>query len=310
MKNHGFPCLHGFVRPAQCPAQHPIVAQDIDSFILKNPDLESKMNPKALALAALTVVSGAVFAQAAPETTLTYNAGVVTDYRYRGITQSRNQAAVQGGVDYAHKSGFYVGAWASTIKWIADNSYTPNSGGALTGTDITGNVELDLYGGYKFDLAKDVTMDVGYLRYQYQGNNLEMTGGTARSAYGNANTNEVYTAITMGPITAKYSYSLGDLFGYIDSKGSGYLDLSANFEVIPSWTVTPHVGRQTVNYTVQGVNASYNDMSLTVTKDFGKGLTTSLAYHGTNAEGAIYSSSFDGKYLGDRGAVLGVKYSF
>jgi uncharacterized protein (TIGR02001 family) len=99
-------------------------------------------------------------------------------------------------------------------------------------------------------------------------------------------------------------------FGYIDSKGSGYFDLSANFEVIPSWTVTPHVGRQTVNYTVQGLNASYNDMSLTVTKDFGKGLTTSLSYHGTNAEPSIYSSSFDNKYLGERGAVLGMKYNF
>ena len=266
------------------------------------------MSKKILALAALSLVSGAVFAQAAPATTLTFNAGVVTDYRYRGITQSRNEAAVQGGVDYAHKSGFYVGAWASTIKWIADYSY---SGGTKTGTDISGNLELDVYGGYKFDLAKDVTMDVGFLRYQYVGNTLEKTGGTARSNYGDANTNEVYTAITMGPITAKYSYSLGELFGYLDSKGSGYFDLSANFEVIPSWTVTPHVGRQTVNFTnSKGVSASYNDMSLTVTKDFGKGLTTSLSYHGTNAEGGIYSSSFDGKYLGDRGAVIGIKYTF
>ena len=286
----------------------PIVAQEIDSFILNNPALEPKMSKKTLALAALTLVSGAVFAQAAPETTLTFNAGVVTDYRYRGITQSRNEAAVQGGVDYAHKSGFYVGAWASTIKWIADYSY---SGGTKTGTDISGNLELDVYGGYKFDLAKDVTMDVGYLRYQYLGNNLEATRTNVNAGqYNNANTNEVYTAITMGPITAKYSYSLGDLFGYIDSKGSGYFDLSANFEVIPSWTVTPHVGRQTVNYTVQGLNASYNDMSLTVTKDFGKGLTTSLSYHGTNAEPSIYSSSFDNKYLGERGAVLGMKYNF
>ena len=272
------------------------------------------MKKTALSLITLALASGAAVAQtaapAAPASTLSFNVGVVTDYRYRGITQSRNEAAVQGGVDYAHKSGFYVGAWASTIKWIADNSFNANTGGTRTGTDITGNMELDLYGGYNFDLAKDVTMDVGYLRYQYQGNNLEMTGGTARSVYGNANTNEIYTAITMGPITAKYSYSLGDLFGYVDSKGSGYFDLSANFEVIPSWTVTPHVGRQTVNFTAQGVNASYNDMSLTVTKDFGKGLTTSLSYHGTNAEGGIYSSSFDGKYLGDRGAVIGIKYTF
>jgi len=284
------------------------VAQESHSFILKNPALEHQMIKKTLALAALTLATGAVFAQAAPATTLTYNVGVVTDYRYRGITQSRNEAALQGGVDYAHKSGFYVGAWASTIKWIADYSYNANTGGTRTGTDITGNVELDLYGGYKFDLAKDVTMDVGYLRYQYQGNNLEMTGGTARSIYGNANTNEIYTAITMGPITAKYSYSLSDLFGYIDSKGSGYFDLSANFEVIPSWTVTPHFGRQTV--TAATYNASYNDMSLTVTKDLGKGLSASLGYYGTNADTSNYSSSIDGKFLGERGAVLGVKYSF
>ena len=264
------------------------------------------MSKKTLTLAALTLVSGAVFAQAAPATTLTYNAGVVTDYRYRGITQSRNEAAVQGGVDYAHKSGFYVGAWASTIKWIADYSY---SGGTKTGTDTSGNLELDVYGGYKFDLTKDVTMDVGYLRYQYLGNNLEATRTNVNaSSYNNANTNEIYTAITMGPITAKYSYSMGDLFGYIDSKGSGYLDLSANFEVIPTWTVTPHFGRQTV--TAAAYNASYNDMSLTVTKDLGKGLSASLGYYGTNAETSTYSSAFDGKYLGERGAVLGVKYSF
>ena len=283
----------------------PIVAQAIHSFILNNPALEPKMNKKTLSLAALTLVSGAVFAQAAPETTLTFNAGVVTDYRYRGITQSRNEAAVQGGVDYAHKSGFYVGAWASTIKWIADYSY---SGGTKTGTDISGNLELDVYGGYKFDLSKDVAMDVGVLRYQYVGNTLEMTGGTARSNYGDANTNEIYTAITMGPITAKYSYSLSDLFGYIDSKGSGYFDLSANFEVIPTWTVTPHFGRQTV--TAARYNASYNDMALTVTKDLGKGLSASLGYYGTTAEISNYSSTFDAKFLGERGAVLGMKYNF
>ena len=295
-------CL--FVGPT---AHHPIVAQETDSFILKNPVSEPQMSKKTLALAVLTLVSGAVFAQAAPATTLTFNAGVVTDYRYRGITQSRNEAAVQGGVDYAHKSGFYVGAWASTIKWIADYSYD-GSTRQKSGTDISGNVELDVYGGYKFDLSKDVTMDVGVLRYQYVGNTLEMTGGTARSIYGDANTNEIYTAITMGPITAKYSYSLSDLFGYIDSKGSGYFDLSANFEVIPTWTVTPHFGRQTV--TAARYNASYNDMSLTVTKDLGKGLSASLGYYGTTAEQSNYSSSFDGKFLGERGAVLGVKYNF
>ena len=92
--------------------------------------------PSLIALA-LGSVSGLAQAQAAaPESTLSYNVGVTTDYRYRGISQSRLQPALQGGVDYADKSGFYVGAWASTIKFIKD------SGAAK------GNVELDLYGGF------------------------------------------------------------------------------------------------------------------------------------------------------------------
>jgi uncharacterized protein (TIGR02001 family) len=67
-----------------------------------------------LAGASLLASSGAM-AQAAPESSLSYNAGVVTDYRYRGISQSRLKPAVQAGVDYADKSGFYVGAWLSLI---------------------------------------------------------------------------------------------------------------------------------------------------------------------------------------------------
>ena len=62
--------------------------------------------------------------------------------------------------------------------------------------------------------------------------------------------------------------------------------------------------------TAAAYNASYNDMSLTVTKDLGKGLSASLGYHGTTAEISNYSSYFDSKFLGERGAVLGVKYSF
>src|SRR3954454_5087250 len=83
--------------------------------------------------------SGVALAQAsAPETdyTLSYNAGLATEYRYRGISQSRFDPALQGGMDFAHKSGLYVGTWASTIKWIRD------SGGDA-------EVEIDVYGGYK-----------------------------------------------------------------------------------------------------------------------------------------------------------------
>ena len=113
-----------------------------------------------LMLAMSLAVAGSALAQtapAAPESTLSFNVGAVSDYRYRGISQSRLNPALQGGVDYADKSGFYVGAWGSTIKWIQD-------AGAKDG-----NVELDIYGGYKGAVG-DVSYDVGYLRYQYVSN--------------------------------------------------------------------------------------------------------------------------------------------
>ena len=72
----------------------------------------------------------------APENTLSYNIGVVTDYRARNISQSRLKPAAQGGIDFSHKSGAYVGAWASTIQWVRD------AGGQS-------DLELDIYGGYK-----------------------------------------------------------------------------------------------------------------------------------------------------------------
>ena len=77
-----------------------------------------------LMLAMSLAAAGSAFAQAAapaePESSLSFNAGAVNEYRYRGISQSRLQPALQGGADYADKSGFYVGAWGSSIKWVKD----------------------------------------------------------------------------------------------------------------------------------------------------------------------------------------------
>jgi len=236
-------------------------------------------------------LSTAAFAQTKapePDYTLSFNAGVVSDYRYRGISQSRLKPAAQGGLDFAHKNGFYLGAWASTIKWIEDSGATD------------GKVELDLYGGYKGELAKGLAYDVGLLRYEYVGNKLGNVSG-----YANANTTEVYGALTAGVFTAKYSQSVTNLFGNINSKGSKYLDLSANFDLGDGWTLTPHVGRQLVNN-----NAAYHytDYSLTVAKDLGKGLSASLMAVDTNA--AVGSYTWGGKYVGKSGVVAGLKYTF
>ena len=106
------------------------------------------------ALVAVTAFPLAAQAEDAPSTT--FNIGAVTDYRYRGISQSGLKPALQGGADYSNPNGIYLGVWASTIKWIKD-------GGRIAGVDA-GNapLEIDLYGGYKGEITKELTYDVGF----------------------------------------------------------------------------------------------------------------------------------------------------
>jgi uncharacterized protein (TIGR02001 family) len=242
------------------------------------------MKSKLAVLVSTLAASGALMAQTKPpepDYTASVNVGGVTDYRYRGISQSRLKPAIQGGADFAHKSGFYIGTWASSIKWIKDG-----------GGDA--NAEVDLYGGYKFT-AGDFGLDVGLLRYLYPGSNLPI----------NPDTTEVYVAGTFGPATLKYSHAVTNLFGFNDSKNSYYLDLNATFET-GFWglTFTPHIGYQRVAH---NSDFSYTDWSLGLGKDFGNGFSASLAYVDTNTSNYIAPN---GKDLGKATAVLGVKYTY
>jgi uncharacterized protein (TIGR02001 family) len=239
---------------------------------------------KCLIVASLAV-SSAAFAQTAapaPDYTLSYNAGVVTDYRYRGLTQSRHQAAVQGGVDFAHASGLYVGTWATTIKWVKD-----------AGGDAP--IEIDFYGGYK-GTAGDLGYDVGVLRYQYPSHKLSAS----------PNTTEIYGALTYSMFTLKYSHAISDLFGFDNSKNSFYVDLSAAFDLGNGWSLTPHVGYQKIKH--YGDN-SYTDYSLTVGKDLGNGWSATAALIGTDADKAL-NRTVNNKFSGNTMVVAGLKYSF
>jgi uncharacterized protein (TIGR02001 family) len=232
---------------------------------------------------ALAVAIAAPMVPAIAHADVAFNIGAVTDYRYRGISQTRLQPAIQGGVDFT-AGGFYLGAWASNIKWISD-----------FGGDA--EIEVDLYGGFKGELAKDLTFDVGVLTYQYPSNGLTPS----------ADTTEIYAALTFGPLTVKYSRSVSDTFANADSDASYYFDVSAGFDV-SGITVTPHVGYQRISGPFKSPG-SYTDYSLTVAKDF-SGVLLSLAVVGTNADKAFYSSPVNGKELGKPGVVVGAKYSF
>lgn len=249
-----------------------------------------KSSPKLLALALALAAALPAFAEeaAAPADPLSFNVGAVTEYRYRGISQSRLKPALQGGIDYAAPSGFYVGTWASTIKWIKD----------IPGGDA--DVEIDLYGGWKGEVAKDLTLDVGVLTYQYPSNKLSTS----------ANTTELYGALSYGPATLKYSHAVTNTFANADSKNSFYLDLSAGFDVGSGVTVTPHVGYQKIKGPASDL-ATYTDYSLTVSKDF-SGFLLSAALVGTDADKTFYTSgpNHGDKDLGKPTLVLGVKKTF
>jgi uncharacterized protein (TIGR02001 family) len=263
---------------------------------LSNPPLETAMKSIAPRLATAALVAVALVPLAA-HADVAFNLGAVSDYRYRGISQTRLKPAAQGGLDFS-AGGLYLGAWASTIKWVED-AY----GDA--------QVEVDLYGGYKGEISKDVGFDVGVLMYVYPGARTPAWD----AIYKNPNTTEVYGALTFGPATAKLSYALTNLFGNYDytagqdSKGSWYFDLSASFDVGGGVMLAPHVGYQKVQHIA---NASYTDYALTVSKDF-NGLVPSLALVGTNASETFYvpgGAANSTKFLGKTALVLGVKYNF
>jgi len=256
------------------------------------------MTLKSKLLLALLATSSAAFAQtapAAPESAVAYNVGVVSEYRYRGIGQTKGNPALQGGIDYTNTNGFYAGTWASTIQWIKDAA---NLSGASAGAK--GPVELDLYGGYKFEAA-GLGFDVGYLRYQYVGNTYDKVGV-------NANTDEAYGAVTAGPATLKYSYAFSDLFGNVNSKGSTYWDLSATFDLGDGYSFVPHAGRQMIKNTPA---TSYTDVALTLNKDLGDGLAVSVSAITTNGKTADFTALSTAKYNAAKNiTVVGLKYSF
>jgi uncharacterized protein (TIGR02001 family) len=241
----------------------------------------------AIAAAISGLFAPAVFAQAAPAAApepspITANVTITNDYRYRGISQTNYQPAIQGGFDYAHESGFYIGNWNSTINWISN---TTNNG-------VKAPIEMDFYGGFKKELiAPGFASDFGVLQYYYN-----QTGKDYNNALLNPNTTEIYVAqnFTFGSLTGfvKVNYALTNIFGIPKSTGSYYPDLTANYDTgIWGVTLNGHIGYQYIagQPASQGSvgqtqrNISYTDWKLGATKDFGGGLALSAAYVSTNA---------------------------
>lgn len=221
---------------------------------------------------------------AAPAQAMTGNIALVSDYRFRGVSQSYRQPAIQGGFDYTHASGFYLGNWNSSVS---SNSY--NNGAGL---------EVDLYGGYRFSLTKELSGDVGVLRYMYPGARLN---SAPASPTGNKYDNtEIYAGLTQGAFNAKLSYAVTDYFGlrsttagyaYFNvlpargsSRGTTYLDLNYNVDLGNQVTLGLHAGHTSVR---RYSELSYTDYKMSVAKDFA-GVTLNLAVVGSSADSTFY----------------------
>lgn len=223
----------------------------------------------AVAVLAFTslAASPAHAGEAAAPYTFTGNVTLASEYLYRGIAQTRGKAALQGGLDFAHSSGWYVGVWGSNVSWIDD---------AMAGASAS--LEIDVYGGYKGGIANGWSYDLGVLTYNYPGSGKP--SGAARP-----DTTELYAALSWEWLTLKYSHSTGSLFGFTTpsggkTSGSSYLELNASYDLGGGWGLNGHAGHQRVK---GRASASYGDYKLGLARDLGFG-TLGLAYSGTNAK--------------------------
>lgn len=229
----------------------------------------------------------------------TRNVTFVSDYRFRGISQTMRRPAIQGGFDYSNVCGFYLGTWASNVDGTT-HFYNNTS------------MEWDWYAGYKFTpfpcYMPCFRYNVGLIYYYYPG------GQALNLAHTRYHTAEFYLELTFDRLSIKYSQTITNYFGINadntpfnwdqnladpanrSSKGSNYLEANASldiFEKVYYWwwciegqklNLLLHAGHQTVRH--YG-HLSYADWKVTLTQEF-DWFNPFITYVGTNAKHAYY----------------------
>jgi uncharacterized protein (TIGR02001 family) len=226
------------------------------------------------------------------------NFGLTSNYKFRGISQTDNKPAAQGGFDLAHSSGLYIGTWTSNVSdWANING---------------SGQEIDLYGGFGTEVM-GIGLDLGVIKYVYPGTQVN-TGSNKKP-----DTTEYYIGLSYGPVSYKFSQTNDLWFGFIGSKSSSYHDVSAEFPLNDAITIAAHYGNQKVKGVGNGgagvANPSYTDYSVSVSYALPSEFTLSLAYVGTSGLTASEKSQFLSgtnyvKKIYDSSAVLTLSKSF
>ncbi|MGB7301372.1 MAG: TorF family putative porin [Burkholderiaceae bacterium] len=206
------------------------------------------------------------------------NAALTTDYRFRGISQNNARPAIQGGFDWEN-GPLSFGTWASNVSWLSD------IGG------ISNSMEWDFYGGYTAKLGGQ-DIDLGLIYYYYPG---KFPAGLT-----SPNTAEFSIGTSVNALALSYSISMTNLFGFDDSKGSGYLDVSYDMPV-KGFDIGFHLGYQDIR---NNDDCPYADWSISGSKSV-HGFDVSLAYIDTNAKDACWVNGYN-RNLGKGTLVLSI----
>lgn len=216
---------------------------------------------------------------------------VTSDYKFRGISQTKTNAAIQGSLTLSHDSGVYFTAWGSSVD-----------------LDLVGGSEVDTLLGYA-GTAGDVSYDVGVMRYNYPGANDSNAAATP-------DFNEVYASVAykgakLGVAysddyyleSGKFSYIYGSYatevagFGVMAQVGVAQFDDAAGFTT----AIAPGA-------TVAGED-SYIDYKVAVTKAVA-GLNVEVAYVGTDFDRDDFDGTGDFSNTAKASAVVTVSKSF
>jgi len=230
-----------------------------------------------------------------PDWTLTGNAGLFSDYRFRGFTQTGFKPAFQGGFDVSHASGFYVGNWNSNVEQALYRGAT---------------LEMDFYGGYKFETA-GLGVDLGAITCYYPTH--ANTGN-----FGTVHHDEIYLGLSYTFLSAKFSYGLSNYFGAgdntaVDTKGNWYLDLGASHNFSSGWGINAHYGHQFIkNATnpVIGLQDDFvDDYKLGITKDL-SGWVINASFIGTSRKDFFTTGAGAPESAGKGNIVVGLSKTF
>lgn len=185
-----------------------------------------------------------------------------TDYRFRGVTQTSRNPAVQGNIDYNHESGAYIGVWASNIDFGDNES----------------NTEFDFYAGYSTEIAPNTEIGGGVLYYVYPGtSDLDLDYFEIFASISH-DTNISGQDVSLG---ASLNYS-PDNFG--ESGEAYYFAATAATEIAPDITIDGHIGRQLIEDNDIFLLPDYTDWSLGVAYNIGDGYEAKLQYIDTDID--------------------------